>query len=102
MRFVGPEGATFALLQIVPDEGELLYSPDGAKFYPLEFVSKRGEYFSTHTRVDYEVHLASSDGDSRPESDILLLRDGIMRCNGVDYRIDHEHRSIDDQAIVRP
>lgn len=101
MRFVGPTGDTFALLHVVPLRGELLYSADGTTFRPLEFISKRGEHFTSHTHVEYQVWIDPTGEKSVIGGEPLVHHDSVVTYRGAEYRIDQDCRRLEECDILR-
>ena len=96
MYFIGSDGNVLRFGQLVPMDNELCHSSDGGQSYEtLIFTSVWGEYFTSHTKVDYIVWKTEDDrkeGD-RTKGEPLTLRDGVVTFRGRTYTIDRSRRA---------
>lgn len=97
LHFLGPHGKTIVLDQVVAKTLNL-GTDEGRTLRPLIFTSMWGEYFTSHTRVDYIIWKTQEDKEKRnPENgEPLLLRDGVITYQGTTYHVDASRRHGDN------
>lgn len=78
--FVAPTGAVFVFLKNFPIDGEVLYSPDGQKFYEIG-VRSLGGHFGDKVDANYEF--------ANPHNGVsgtFHRLDNTIECEGVEFK----------------